>query len=233
MTDFCYFEMTGTDSEKFLQGQITADIADIGEQFLPTAICNLKGRVQFGIWIARTLAGFDIVMSADMADNFIMHIKKYGAFSKITLSSASPIYPDVVNDIPTFNKTQQTDIKLWEQLSIKTGNYWLTAKTSEMYQPQELRLHQKGGVAYDKGCYLGQEIIARLYFKARPKAYLHRILGVGTVPPAGSDMGRMSIVNAIATDTGFEALVIARPEDLTTVEVLPLPKALQEDIGRN
>ena len=33
MTDFCYFEMTGTDSEKFLQGQITANIADIGEQF--------------------------------------------------------------------------------------------------------------------------------------------------------------------------------------------------------
>ncbi|MPW95944.1 folate-binding Fe/S cluster repair protein, partial [Moraxella catarrhalis] len=31
----------------------------------------------------------------------------------------------------------------------------------------------------------------------------------------------------------FEALVIARPEDLTTVEILPLPKALQEDIGRN
>ena len=233
MTDFCYFEMTGTDSEKFLQGQITANIADIGEQFLPTAICNLKGRVQFGIWIARTLAGFDIVMSSDMADNFIMHIKKYGAFSKITLSSANPIYPDVIDDIPTFNKTQQTDTKLWEQLSIKTGNYWLTAKTSEMYQPQELRLHQKGGVAYDKGCYLGQEIIARLYFKARPKAYLHRILGVGAIPPTGGDMGRMSVVNAIATDTGFEALVIARPEDLTTVEILPLPKVLQEDIGRN
>lgn len=233
MTDFCYFEMTGTDSEKFLQGQITANIADIGEQFLPTAICNLKGRVQFGIWIARTLAGFDIVMSSDMADNFIMHIKKYGAFSKITLSSANPIYPDVIDDIPTFNKTQQTDTKLWEQLSIKTGNYWLTAKTSEMYQPQELRLHQKGGVAYDKGCYLGQEIIARLYFKARPKAYLHRILGVGAIPPTGGDMGRMSIVNALATDTGFEALVIARPEDLTTVEILPLPKTLQEDIGRN
>ena len=233
MTDFCYFEMTGTDSEKFLQGQITANIADIGEQFLPTAICNLKGRVQFGIWIARTLAGFDIVMSADMADSFIMHIKKYGAFSKITLSPAGPIYPDVIDDMPTFNKIQQTDSKLWEQLSIKTGNYWLTAKTSEMYQPQELRLHQKVGVAYDKGCYLGQEIIARLYFKARPKAYLHRILGVGAVPPAGSDMGRISIVNAIATDTGFEALVIARPEDLTTVEILPLPKALQEDIGRN
>ena len=88
-------------------------------------------------------------------------------------------------------------------------------------------------MAYDKGCYLGQEIIARLYFKARPKAYLHRILGVGAIPPTGSDMGRMSVVNAIATDTGFEALVIARPEDLTTVEILPLPKALQEDIGRN
>ena len=90
MTDFCYFEMTGTDSEKFLQGQITANIADIGEQFLPTAICNLKGRVQFGIWIARTLAGFDIVMSSDMADNFIMHIKNMGHFPKLPYHQPTP-----------------------------------------------------------------------------------------------------------------------------------------------
>ena len=65
------------------------------------------------------MAGFDIVMSSDMADNFIMHIKNMGHFPKLPLSSANPIYPDVIDDIPTFNKTQQTDTKLWEQLSIK------------------------------------------------------------------------------------------------------------------
>ncbi|WP_114800844.1 folate-binding Fe/S cluster repair protein [Moraxella canis] len=233
MTDFCYFEMTGADSEKFLQGQITADIADIGEQFLPTAICNLKGRVQFGLWIVRTLAGFGIVVSADMAQALAMHIKKFGAFSKITLSSAEPIYPHIIDGQPTFDHHQKSDVQQWEQLSIQTGNYWLTANTSELYQPQELRLHQKGGVAYDKGCYLGQEIVARLYFKARPKAYLHRILGKGEMPDAGSSLGSVGVVNATKADLGYEALVIARPADLVDFEILPLPEALQADVGRS
>ena len=49
---------------------------------------------------------------------------------------------------------------------------------------------------------------------------------MGAIPPTGGNMGRMSIVNALATDTGFEALVIARPEDLTTVEILPPAQGL-------
>ena len=168
-----------------------------------------------------------------MAQALAMHIKKFGAFSKITLSSAEPIHPHITDGQPTFDHHQKSDVQQWERLSIETGNYWLTANTSELYQPQELRLHQKGGVAYDKGCYLGQEIVARLYFKARPKAYLHRILGKGEVPDAGSSLGSVSVVNATKTDLGYEALVIARPADLADFEILPLPEALQADVGRS
>ncbi len=181
---FCQFLLSGTDAHKFLQGQLTINIQKVckladtaPESFLPCAICNLKGRVQFGLWIKAVADGFCLVISCDCADEFVCHIKKYGAFSKITLSDPTPIYPSLINATPSFSDTKDTaPLDEWQRISIRTGNYWITKATQNLFQPQELRLHQRGGVDYDKGCYLGQEVVARLYFKAAPKAFLHRVL---------------------------------------------------------
>ena len=121
------------------------------------------------------------------------------------------------------------------QTSIATGNYWIVAATQGQFQPQELRLHQRGGMDYDKGCYLGQEVIARIYFKASPKAFLHYVKGTGDTPAAGEKLGKIQVVNVIAAgDNGFEALVVARPEQLADSEmtILDLPAALQADVAR-
>lgn len=234
MSAFMYFKLTGADCDKFLQGQISANIAHVGGEFLPTAICNLKGRVQFGLWIHRIDDGFGVVLSDDLVDNFKAHIKKYGTFSKITLSEPTAIYPAVIDNLPSFDFVDNHQADDWQKLSIAQGNYWLTQATSEAFQPQELRLHQRGGVAYDKGCYLGQEVVARLYFKARPKAWLHRVAGVGNAPTAGDTLDKIHIVNALDLGDHWQALVVARPDDLSDspLTILDLPKHLQADVGR-
>lgn len=241
MTDFCVMTLTGEQAAKFLQGQVTCHVDKLNADiFQPTAISNLKGRVEFGLWLKRIDdMTFEIVLSADCVADFAQHIKKYGAFSKITLSDAKPIYPVVIEGVPTFSETDTgyplTD---WQTKSIAQGNYWLTQPTRGLFQPQELRLHQRGGVDYDKGCYLGQEIIARLWFKASPKAWLHRIAGTGDTPDAGAVLGNnVTVVNAIAKSdsaNAFEALVIARPDDIAaaSLTVLALPEALQQPIER-
>lgn len=240
MTQFIYFELTGNDADKFLQGQITANTASISDEYLPTAICNLKGRVQFGLWIRRIADGFGLVLCADLADEFAKHIKKFGAFSKISLSAPQPIYPAIIDDMPSFDVNDAQADVAWQLLSIAQGNYWITKDTSEKFQPQELRLHQRGGVAYDKGCYLGQEIIARLYFKASPKAYLHRVASVDVEFFATqAEEHHLDVVNTISTLDGSEALVIARADVIETLaanhqlQILPLPEALQADVGRS
>lgn len=231
-THFSQFTLAGVDAEKFLQGQITANVTKLTDQFLPTAISNLKGRVEFGLWIKKTdEQHFDIVISHDLADSFAKHIKKYGAFSKITLSDVEPIVAVVANGKPTFSLTANEQDNDWEKLSIEQGNYWITAKTQGLFQPQELRLHQRGGVDYDKGCYLGQEIIARLWFKARPKAWLHRV----SFADDSQLTDKIQMVNQIQTANGFEALVVARPEDISEagLMVLDLPDALQMSVARD
>ncbi len=239
MTQFIYFELTGNDADKFLQGQITANTASISDTYLPTAICNLKGRVQFGLWIRRIADGFGLVLCADLADEFAKHIKKFGAFSKIALSAPQPIYPVIIDERPSFGfDDMQADVA-WQLLSIAQGNYWIDKEASEKFQPQELRLHQRGGVAYDKGCYLGQEIVARLYFKASPKAYLHRVASADVEFFATqAEEHHLDVVNAISTLDGSEALVVARADVIEALvanhqlQELPLPTALQADVGR-
>lgn len=240
--NFAQFTLAGNDAEKFLQNQITCNVKKLHQHYQATSICNLKGRVQFGLWIKKSdNQTFQIVISDDCIENFQQHIKKYGAFSKISLSEPGQIFPTIKQDdqqnlIATFsNNTQTNQTDDWQKLSIATGNYWITRTTQELWQPQELRLHQRGGIDYDKGCYLGQEIIARLYFKASPKAWLHRISGKGNAPIAGEKIDKISIVNAINTETGFEALVIAKPDDLNHTEFteLPLPIALQQPVQRH
>ncbi|WP_019672422.1 CAF17-like 4Fe-4S cluster assembly/insertion protein YgfZ [Psychrobacter lutiphocae] len=237
---FKKISLTGDDSSKLLQNQLTVNIHKLTDSYLPAAIANTKGRIEFGLWIKKSADNqFDIVTSSDCLDSLLAHLKKYSAFFKVTFSAPSDIFPYVqtlsdtkiatFSDNPDDNQPEQ-----WMAHSIATGNYWIIAATQGAFQPQELRLHQRGGVDYDKGCYLGQEVIARIYFKASPKAFLHRVQGQGELPQAGDSLGRIKVVNAVATSDGFEALVVARPEQIddSDLNVLNLPEPLQGSVAR-
>lgn len=235
---FSLLTLTGIDTEKFLQGQVTVDVTKIGSfEHRPTAICDLKGRIAFGLWLTRHSAEqFDVVISTDLLDSFKAHIRKYGAFSKMTASDAQDIYPAIINGSASFQANESTTtISEWEKTAIAQGAAWITAENAGLFQPQEIRLHQRDGVDYDKGCYLGQEIVARLYFRAKPKAWLHRVQGTGTLPQVGQTFEQnVNIVNVVETDEGWEALVVAKPEALieSGLLIMALPDALNGEVGR-
>jgi len=236
---FSAITLSGIDAEKFLQGQVTVDVTKLTpDTYQPAAICDLKGRIAFGLWLKRISPDtFDVVTADDLLPTLQAHLKKYGAFSKMTISAATAAYPHVADGIASFQTSPEgaRDTHLWQQTAIASGAAWITAATAGLFQPQELRLHQRGGVHYDKGCYLGQEIVARLYFRAQPKAWLHRIGGTGDVPAVGSDIAtNVHVVNVIATPDCWQALVVAKPDALSSdgITVLPLPDALNGPVGR-
>lgn len=235
---FSALTLQGADAEKFLQGQLTLDVSklELEGRRLPTAICDLKGRVQFGLWIQRRAEdAFELIVSADLQDSLVKHIKKYGAFSKITLSPPITLTPALIHGQADFEVEARSDALEWQQVAIANGQAWITAATSGLFQPQELRLHQRDGVNYDKGCYLGQEIVARLYFRAKPKAWLHRIAGTGELPQAGQQLtADVQVVNAVIVAEGWQALVIAKPAALdgSAFAVLDLPDGLNGEVGR-
>lgn len=235
-TAFTSFTLKGVDAQKFLQGQVTLNTEALAENLTRyTAICSLKGRILFGLWLKKiNPESFEIVVTADQAEEFAKHIKKFGAFSKMKLEQAGQVFPTLNGDTTDFSTTE-TDIAAWQLQAIEAGQAWIEASTSQEFQPQELRLHQREGVHYDKGCYLGQEIIARLWFKAKPKHWLHLVQGTGDAPAAATQLNNdVEVVNSIAVDGGYKALVVAKPAALEELglQVLDLPEALNGDVAR-
>ncbi len=233
---FTSFQLNGVDAQKFLQGQVTLHVERLEENATRyTTICNLKGRIVFGLWLTKiNNESFTIVTVADQAEELAKHIKKFGAFSKMKLEEAGPVYPSIEGIHSTFTTTE-TDVQAWVLAAIQSGQAFIQAASSELFQPQELRMHQRDGIHYDKGCYLGQEVIARLWFKAKPKAWLHLISGTTAAPHIGEQLhNNVQVVNSVAVEGGYQALVVAKPEALEEIEVtvLELPEALSGDVAR-
>lgn len=72
----------------------------------------------------------------------------------------------------------------WRREDILAGWPWVCTATRERFTPQMLGLDQFGAVSFDKGCYTGQEIVARTHYLGTAKRSVQRIDGTGSVPPA-------------------------------------------------
>jgi folate-binding protein YgfZ len=143
----------------------------------------------------------------------------------------------------------------WEWLTIRGGVPVVTPPTQEAFIPQMLNLDALGAVAFDKGCYPGQEIVARTHYLGRLKERLVLAhveadcpdAGEGVFAPAFGDQACGTIVNAApAPDGGSDVLAVVqsaatsdvihlRAADGPVVALLPLPYALppnRERAGR-
>lgn len=106
----------------------------------------------------------------------------------------------------------------WSQQEIEAGIPVITPETQEQFVPQMVNLDLIGGVSYTKGCYPGQEIVARTHYLGRIKQRMFRIHVDGSQPPASGDslyspeFGEQAcgtILNAApAADAGFDALAV-------------------------
>jgi tRNA-modifying protein YgfZ len=60
----------------------------------------------------------------------------------------------------------------WDWIQILAGVPWVTAATRDQFLPQMIGLDAIGGVSFDKGCYTGQEIVARTHYRGEVKRKL-------------------------------------------------------------
>jgi hypothetical protein len=63
---------------------------------------------------------------------------------------------------------------LWRRLDICAGVPLITPATQEAFVPQMVNLDLIGGVSFSKGCYPGQEIVARMHYLGRVKQRMYR-----------------------------------------------------------
>ena len=68
--------------------------------------------------------------------------------------------------LPEFN---QATTEEWQAFEIQSGFAWITQATSNLFVAQMLNLHRLGGIHFKKGCYVGQEVVARAQYIGQVK----------------------------------------------------------------
>ncbi|MCX8050176.1 MAG: hypothetical protein N3A55_11040 [Methylohalobius sp.] len=104
----------------------------------------------------------------------------------------------------------------WQLADIRAGLATVTLATAEEFLPQMLDLDKLGAVAFDKGCYLGQEVIARTQYLGQIKRRLCRFqLASPRTPDPGTKLIAADetvghVINAAPADAGQEILAVVR-----------------------
>lgn len=136
----------------------------------------------------------------------------------------------------------------WRWLEIAAGQPRVTAATQEHFVPQmiNMELPAVGGVIFTKGCYPGQEIVARTQYLGKIKRRMYRArleesLPAGTdvfTPEAGDQHCGSLVLVAPSPDGGFESLVVVQSSGAEAgrvhvgtptgprLQLLPLPYAI-------
>ena len=117
----------------------------------------------------------------------------------------------------------------WDWLNIRSGIPVIMPKTQEEFVPQMANLDLIGGINFKKGCYPGQEIVARMHYlgKLKRRMYLAH-LASDYVPQAGEELfstdmaGQASgmIANAApAPNGGYDILAVIQTASVETSTV--------------
>jgi folate-binding protein YgfZ len=182
---------SGPDAEPFLQGQLSCDVTRIGPGSVGSgAYCSPKGRMLANFLLWRREDGFAMILSRDLTASVHKHISRFVLRSKVVVIDASEATVLVgaagtearrklrgasvrLNDgrlllaLPAAEASDAlrgiplADSGAWRWLDIRRGLPLVTAATQDQFIPQMANLEILGGVSFEKGCYTGQEIVAR------------------------------------------------------------------------
>ena len=179
-------QLVGADAATFLQGYLTADMSEIEPHAgLPMAWCTLKGRVLANGWVAGTAEAVTLVLDVSVADSLTREMRKYLLFSR---SKLEPVAVPEDLALPPTNSHAGDDPEALADACASAGVVIVNAATSESFLPQMIGLTDIGAVNFAKGCYLGQEVVARAQHRGEVKVRLRRYAANGKPPAIGDDL---------------------------------------------
>lgn len=262
LEEFGFLSIRGRDAIKFLQGYTTCDLDDLDDQVsLKGAICNIQGRMLASFRVIRTAEdALMLRMHRDLVVPTLDFLTKYIVFSKATMTNECDLhcigawqeetlpvdhFTHAENDYivscgngrferwtPEPEPIDATIVERWLDADINNGLAWVSPATSETFLPQMFNYHNVDAISFSKGCYLGQEIVARAQYKGDLKRRLFRAEGLATPPPLPGESlnnieGRTLGTIIAASSTQFLAVLSARePTDVlingTQINVRPV-----------
>lgn len=198
--------VSGADARTFLQGQLSADIDALTPAHAMLASCNsAQGRVQAVLWLVERAEGIALILPASLTERIATRLRKYVLRAKVKIEE-SPAATDLV-------EPQAYRGSDWQLAGIRAGLPQVYPETYESFVAQMLNLDLLGGIAFEKGCYTGQEIIARTHFRGAIKRRMFRFQCASPPPAPGTrllagEQHAGDVVDAAPTSDGCELLAV-------------------------
>lgn len=107
----------------------------------------------------------------------------------------------------------KASINAWQLADINAGFGFVAENTIDEFIPQMLNMQLIDGISFNKGCYTGQEIVARMQYRGTLKKAMYLVSGQGALPANNAeihDSERLvgNTVSSVATDTGWLGLAV-------------------------
>ncbi|WP_192457642.1 tRNA-modifying protein YgfZ [Musicola keenii] len=304
LEDWALVTLTGPDTVKYLQGQLTADITALQpHQHTLSAHCDAKGKMWSDLRLFHYGDGLAYIERRSVRENQLSELKKYAVFSKITLSTDDDAVllgaagheirmqlatqfsslPDA--DTPVVQQDGATllylpqpterfllvltpetahslvaafehriafnDSRQWLALDIAAGQPIIDSANSAQFIPQATNLQALQAISFTKGCYTGQEMVARAKYRGANKRALYWLSGTAaSLPSAGDELewqlgdnwrrtGTVLAASRLQDDTVWVQAVLnndlapdstlrVREDESSNLAIQPLPYSLAE-----
>lgn len=195
-------------SIKHLQNYILRSqvaIQDISEQLIHIGLSGDNATTLLSAYIATINQEIDSVSHSEnyIAIRIAGSKPRYEIFC--SLEHAKTFWQEVAKQAEVVNSS------VWDYLNIQAGLPFINASTSEEFVPQMANMELINGISFEKGCYTGQEIVARMHYLGKLKKRCFKVhLETENKPKAGD---KLYAENARAgQNTGAIILAEKNPE---------------------
>ena len=203
----------GPDAASFLQGQLTQEVLTLAAGSVRrAALLTPQGRVLATAWVTAREGGLALLVPAPLATAVHERLRRYLLRARARLALAPPASATLALLAATL-AADGGAASDWMLALIRAGAAEVGATTSEEWIPQMLNLDLTGAIHFQKGCYTGQEIVARTQHLGRIKRRMFRLRA-----PAGPPQPKAAllagglkageVVLSAATPAGCELLAV-------------------------
>ena len=187
-------KITGKDSKSFLQSQLSNDVSKLDNSRIQlSAYCQHQGKILVLFWLLRSKDDFLLSFPLDLIETVKNRLQMFILVSDVKIEDVTEKYLQLglinENKADAYVLNDQLSLMLVdsqsaEKFTFASRQYWdkacidnlipeVNSITTEKFVPQMLNLDiDEIGLSFTKGCYPGQEVVARLHYLGKAKRRL-------------------------------------------------------------